>query len=314
MKRTRILVLLAILLALTSFATSSPSRAADKPTRIVSVTLGTDEILFGLIKPEERLNRIAAITANALDAGQSNISAEAKPFGDAKKVITKADPEVILAYKPDLVFVASYTDAGVIKQLKDAGVKVITLEKFDTIKDIQDDILTVGQAIGEEPTAQILIQDMDKVLKTVDNAVKDVKEKKTVIFYGYDGYSWSAGTLVDEMITRAGGVNLANSKEFKEPFPKLSDEFVVKADPDYILISPFSPDISKNAPFATLKAVKNKRVIAGNDAHLSAVSQYVVLGVQDLAALFYPELVKLPATPVATAAATMAATAAVPAK
>lgn len=309
---SRIVVLLAIVLALTSFAV--PSKAADKPTRIVSVTLGTDEILFGLLKPEDRLTRIAAITENALDPMQSNISTDAKAFKDAKKTIAKADPEIILSYKPDLVFVASYIDAGVIKQLTDAKVNVIALEKFDTIKDIQNNILLVGKAIGEDAAAQILNQDMDKVLKSVDDALKDVKEKKSVIFYGYDGYSWSAGTLVDELITRSGGINLANSKDIKEPFPKLSDEFVVKADPDFVLLSAFSTDISKNPAFASLKAVKNKHVVMGNDAHNNAVSQYVVLGVQDFAALFYPDLVKLPATPVATAPATAAAPAAVPAK
>src|SRR5437868_403796 len=109
---SRVLALVAILLALSPFAVSTPSKAADKPTHIVSVTLGTDEILFGLLKPEDRLTRIAAITENALDPMQSNISADAKPFKDAKKTLAKADPEVILSFKPDLVFVASYTDAG----------------------------------------------------------------------------------------------------------------------------------------------------------------------------------------------------------
>jgi iron complex transport system substrate-binding protein len=316
--KSRLLIVLAALLTVAAFgsnahaAQSTPD--AKKPARIVSVTLGTDEILFGLlIKPEERA-RIAAITENAVDPGQSNIVEDAKAFKDAKKTIVKADPEVILSYKPDLVLVASYTDAGVVKQIKDAGVTVLAVEKLDTIKDIQDNILTIGKAIGADANAQILVQDMDKALKSVEDAVATVKEKKSVIFYGYDGYSWGKGTLVDELITRAGGLNLVNDPAFKDAYPKLSDEFVVKADPDFIIISPFSPDISKNAAFATLKAVKDKKVIAGNDAHLSAVSQYVVLGVQDLAALFYPDLVKLPATPIATAVATVAATVAVPAK
>src|SRR5260221_13692617 len=41
----------------------------SKPMHIVSVTLGTDEILFALVDP----SRLVAITTNAKDAGQNNV-------------------------------------------------------------------------------------------------------------------------------------------------------------------------------------------------------------------------------------------------
>src|SRR5579859_1438085 len=73
-----------------------------KPVHIVSVTLGTDEILLSLVDHA----RITAITANAIDPDQSSVVDQAKSIPNQ---LAKADPEAIIALKPDLVFVASYT-------------------------------------------------------------------------------------------------------------------------------------------------------------------------------------------------------------
>ncbi len=286
-----------------------------KPMHIVSATLGTDEMLFGLLSGTDR-SRLTAITANALDPSQSNIVDAAKDF----KTLSKADPESILALKPDLVFVASYTDAGVIKQLKDAGLIVFVLGNFSSIKDIENNLLLVGQAVGEEGTAaNIVNQVMEERLKTVADALKNIKPL-TVLYYGPDGYSDGPGSTIDEVITRAGAINAVTAGGIKDnPYPQLSDEFIVKQDPDVILLAGFNSyapgfvdKFNSNPNFQTLKAVKNKRVYVANDAHMASVSQFIVEGVSDVAALLYPDAYKpmpLSATPQATMAVTSAATA-----
>ncbi len=286
-----------------------------KPMHIVSATLGTDEMLFGLLNGTDR-SRLTAITANALDPAQSNIVDAAKGF----KTLTTADPETILAFKPDLVFVASYTDAGVIKQLKDAGLPVFVLGNFSSIKDIENNLMLVGQAVGEEVTAKNIVdQYMEAKLKAVADAVKTVKPL-TAIYYGPDGYSVAAGSTIDEVITRAGGINGVTAGGIKDnPYPQLSDEFIVKTDPDVMLLAGFNSyapgfvdKFNTNPNFQTLKAIKNKRVFVANDAHVAAVSQFIVLGVEDVATLLYPDAYKptMAATMQATIQATMAATAA----
>src|SRR5260370_743801 len=90
----------------------------------------------------------------------------------------------------------------------------------------------------------------------------------------------------------------------------LSDEFLVTQDPDFILLAGYNSyapgfvdGFSKNPHFQTLKAVKNKHVVVVDDAHISAVSQYIVDGVSDVAALLYPDVYQptMTATEVATA-------------
>jgi iron complex transport system substrate-binding protein len=281
-----------------------------KPMHIVSATLSTDEILLDLVDH----SRIAAITANALDASQSPIAEEAKDFD----ILAKADPEAIVALNPDLVFLASYTDAGVVKQLRDAKITVFLLASFSSIKDVEANITLLGQVVGEEKQAATIVEDMETRLKTIADAVKDVKPL-TVVYYGPDGYSSGAGSSIDDVITHAGGINAVTAGGIKDPYPQLSDEFLVQQDPDVILLAGFNsyaPDFvakfNANPNFQTLKAVKNKHVYVANDGHVATISQYIVDGVSDVAALLYPDAYQPPAeaTMEATMSATLEATAA----
>ncbi len=280
-----------------------------KPVRIVSATLATDEILLSLVDP----SRIVAVTANALDPAQSNVVKVAEAIPNKIKV----DPELLISLKPDLVFVGSFTDAGVVKQLRDAGLTVFLVGNFNSIKDIENNVTLLGQIVGEEDRAAQVVEAMEAKLKTVADALKTVEKPLTVVYYGPDGYSVGAGTTIDEVITRAGGVNIVTKGGIKEPFPQLSDEFMVQQDPDVILLAGFnsySPGFVEkfyaNPNFQTLKAVKNKRAVVVNDAHVASISQYIVEGVSDVAALLYPDLYKpeMSATAGATVGATMSAT------
>jgi iron complex transport system substrate-binding protein len=276
-----------------------------KALHIISATLATDEMLLSLVDS----SRLTAITVNASDPGQSNMVDVAKTIKTQLK--TPLDPEQIIALKPDLVLLASYNDAAAVKQLKNAGLTLFTFANFNSIKDIEANITLLGQVVGEEGKAAALVNDMETRLKTVADAVKSVKPL-TVLYYSPDGgYSDGPGSTTDEVLTRAGAINAVTAGGIKDAYPTLSKEFIVKADPDVILLSgaPGVVDAFSTDPaFKDLKAVKAKQVYAANDAQIGSISQYIVNGVEDVAALLYPNAYKLPAA--ATPAATMSATAA----
>ena len=276
-----------------------------KPQHIVSATLGTDEILFSLVDP----SRLAAITANASDPQQSNVANRAVQVPNQ---LTSTNPEGIIALHPDLVFVASYTDAGVVKQLRDAKLTVFLLGNFNNIKDIESNVTTVGQVVGEEAKAAQIVDGMESQLKTIADAVKG-QTPKTVLYYLPQGYSYGPNTTIEDVITRAGGVNAVTAGGIKEQFPQVNDEFIVKQDPDFILLASYNSyapnfveNFKKNPSFQTLKAIKNGHAVVINDAHIDAVSQYIVDGVSDVAALLYPDVYKpvMSATSAATEVAT----------
>ena len=260
---------------------------AHEPIRVVSATLGTDEILFGLIN----YTHIIAITANAADPAQSNISPLA---GKIKIHIEKLDPQEIIEYQPDLIFVASNTDPAVIQQFKDANLPVFVVGNSNSIKDIENNIKLMGAAVGQEQAADSLVIAMEAKLQAISQTIKGAPTS-TVLYYAPGGTSNGPGSLIDEVITRAGGTNAVTAGGIKDQFPKLSDDFVVKQNPNFMLLAGYNSyapgfvdNFAKNPSFQALDALKNKHAIVVNDAHLATVSQHVVEGVADVAAIIHP--------------------------
>lgn len=92
-------------------------RIAQKPRRVVSLNLGTDEILIDLVPP----GHIAALSPLAVDAGLSSI------VGKAAVVPVKLiglNVEAIVALRPDLVLMADSVSAEVCESLREMGLAV----------------------------------------------------------------------------------------------------------------------------------------------------------------------------------------------
>src|SRR5688572_11529517 len=87
-----------------------------EPRRIVSQTLGTDEILLAVCPPE----RVAAVSNLAEDGDYSNAVEEARRIPNR----TTEGPEQVLQFKPDLIFVASYSRAETVELLKSSKAPV----------------------------------------------------------------------------------------------------------------------------------------------------------------------------------------------
>jgi iron complex transport system substrate-binding protein len=258
-----------------------------KPQRIVSVTLGTDEILLDLVGPD----RLVGVTYLASDATTSNI-ADRPELAQVPNVIeANPSPEQIIALEPDLVFVATFTDTAVIQQLKDAGLPVFAVGFFSSIEAMQENILTIGELVGEPEKAQQMVDQMDADLQAVAEAVAGAGgEKPTVLYLASSGWVAGSATTTDDIITRAGGINTATDLV---DWNQVSEEAIIEMDPDYVILSPYvtEDEFIANPVYANLKAVQEGHVLAISDAYMSATSQYIVRGVEEVAHFLYPELV-----------------------
>jgi iron complex transport system substrate-binding protein len=88
---------------------------------------------------------------------------------------------------------------------------------------------------------------------------------------------------------------------FLRRFADLSKEKMVELNPNILIVPSWSYDAKqdpaqfaaaiKNDPaLANINAVQNNRIYALPEKHLSCTSQYIVLGVEDLARAAYPQL------------------------
>jgi iron complex transport system substrate-binding protein len=258
-----------------------------QPKHIVSATEGTDEILAGLVPRD----KIAMVTSYARDPKYSNIPSFAK--GIPTITDTATDVEKILAAKPDLVLLASYTKPGAIQQIEQAKVPAYEFSDFTSIADIERNIGVVGKLVGEPEKAHRLVAAMQEQLGAIRKAVKGEK-KVTVLDYSSYGSVAGNHTTVNDMIVDAGGINAAAKLN---GWAKVTDEEIVKLNPDVIIDDVndkgFLQKVLHDPKLQTVNAVKHHRVYGINGADLSSVSQYVVKGVWDVAHVLYPDA-KLP--------------------
>ncbi len=259
---------------------------AKEPVRIVSLTLGTDETLLELVGPQ----RLVGVTYLASDKTTSNI-ADRPELAQIKGKL-QDDPEQVIALNPDLVFVGQFTKPDVIDQIRKAGITVFVVGNFTSISAMEQNIQTIGHLVGEDAKARQMTDQMDQKLAEIADKLKGAKgPKPSVLYLAAEGWAAGKATTVDDIITHAGGTNAA---AILNDWNQISPEKVVELNPDVVILSPYvtDQDFVKNPAYKDLAAIKNNRVAAPTDAHLSATSQYIVLAVEDVARVLYPDLFK----------------------
>jgi iron complex transport system substrate-binding protein len=268
----------------------------EPPQKILSVSLGTDEVLLPLIGPE----RFVAVTSLALDPGISNVALTATQVPDSIEAAT--DTEKIISLEPDVVFVASFTAPEIIQQLRDAGLTVFATGFPVGLDAIRENIRLLGQAVGAEEAAEAMIANMDAQLAEISAAIGTQETPVSALYLTPGNYTSGIDSTISEVIGAAGGSDVTVAGGVTQ-FAPITDEFIIEQDPDVILLSGWTPwdptfiDTFKNNPaFAGSSAVTNNRVYVASDAHLTTVSQFIVEGVKDAAAYLYPE--QYPAFPI----------------
>lgn len=259
-----------------------------KPQRIVSLTLGTDEILFSLVDPK----RIAAVTYLAADPGISHVTEEAKRI--PRKI--RASMEQVVALQPDLVFVASYTSIDVVKQLTEAGLPVVRLELFSSIAGIKRNILTVGRRVGEEGRAEEIVAEMNRSLERIAGRAAAASRKPGLLFYSPTGVVAGKETTFDEIASLVGARNIA-AEAGLTGHQKLSIERLIELDPEIVIVSDWNPEepdfhqkLMAHPELKHLSAVRERRVYAIPEKDLSTVSHHIVSGIEQVARVIHPEL------------------------
>ncbi len=267
--------------------TGSASAAETKPQRIVSLTLGTDEILLSLVPSK----RILAVTAYALDPNISNVPELAKTIPNAMR---EASVEVIVALQPDLILAASYTSPDVLTQLKEIGMPILILAHFSSIEGIKTNIRALGQAVHENEGAEALIAQMEKRLRAVEKAIASSPDRPGLLSYDLDGWTAGRDTTFDEIVRHAGGRNLAAEAGLKG-HPKISLEKVVALDPEILILNQWHLDktdrndrLLSHPALQSVSALKKGQVFEIPGKELTAVSHFIVKGVEEMARKLHP--------------------------
>ena len=164
--------------------------------------------------------------------------------------------EAIVALKPDVVLMAKSSRAG--ERLEALGLKVLALEP-KTHADVQRVLLKLGQLL-EVPDAQRVWRAMDAGVSAAAQSLPARLRGARVYFEVNQGpYAASEASFIGETLTRLGVTNIVPAK--LGPFPKLNPEYIVRANPDLIMVGQDSADgLTQRPGWSSIRAVREHRV------------------------------------------------------
>lgn len=168
------------------------------------------------------------------------------------------DPQLerVVLLKPDVVLVALGT--RVVEPLKRLGIPVLA---FDTqnMADVER-VLRLLQQVLNSGNADSLIAAMHADIQAAADRVGPLQPKPRVYFEVSPGpYAAGPASFMGQLLSRLGADNIVQAS--LGAFPKLNPEFVVRANPDLILIhEAHAAGLAKRVGWTSIKALQTQRV------------------------------------------------------
>lgn len=170
--------------------------------------------------------------------------------------VADASIERIVSLKPDVVLLSS--TARALPRLQALGIPVLGLD-IKTLADVRRVSAVVGEAL-QVPGAPALWQRIQKGIDAAVRSLPPAARGTTVYFEIADGpYAASESSHIGELLLRLGAANIVPGR--LGSIPKLNPEFVVRADPQVIMLSERdAPSLARRPGWSRLRAVREGRV------------------------------------------------------
>jgi iron complex transport system substrate-binding protein len=164
--------------------------------------------------------------------------------------------EAIVALRPDVVLLATSSRASA--RLEQLGLSVVALEP-KSHADVQRVLGKVGQVLGV-PDAQRVWRHIDAAVEAAAQSVPPAARGVRVYFEVNRGpYGAGATSFIGETLARLGARNILPAS--LGPFPKLNPEFVVRADPDLIMVGARSVEgLAERPGWSSMRALREQRL------------------------------------------------------
>lgn len=203
-------------------AAQHKASSVPAPRRIVSMNVCVDQYLMVLTDKSQ----VAALSNFSRDPSLSFYAKNAATWPTSSGAV-----EEVVLLKPDLIIGGSARRQGPMAELRKRGVPIIVVKPANDYKTIVKQVRQVAKAVGHPERGEALIAQMDRELA----AIPQTNGRKPVAaYYQRRGYLTGTGTLVDEIMTRAGLANLA-AREHRASVTRMSLETIVAAHPDYLI-------------------------------------------------------------------------------
>jgi len=251
------------------------------PQRIISLAPSNTEILFALGLGDKVVGVTDYCDYPPEALNKTKVGGYANP-----------DIEKIVALNSDLILAGYGNPIEVVYTLAGLGLTVFGIKTTD-LDDLLNDIRRVGEITDKEIEAQALTSEMENKIQAVTNQTQELEQKPKVFYivWGGEGSAlWTAGsgTFIDELIEKAGGVNICQNIT---GYAEISLESVLASNPEIIITSELSYDWAMNATeLASTNASQTGRIYTCDDNLVQRPGPRLVEGLEWFAHFIHPEI------------------------
>lgn len=146
-----------------ALAGPAPGTAGDLP-RVVSINLCADQLLLELAAP----GQILSLTRLSQDPAASHHVEAAAAFE-----ANAGDAEVVLSLAPDAVIAGDFTNRYTFALLESSGLEVHRLPIANSVRQVLDNLLLVGEWIGRGDLARTRVAALEARLNALSETVAD---------------------------------------------------------------------------------------------------------------------------------------------
>ena len=258
-----------------------------RPHRIVSLAPGITETLY-LLGLDDKISGVT---------GYCNWPQQASRKPRVGGFINPSI-EKIVSLKPDLIIAtADGNRKDTVQQLERIGLPVYVINPSDTEKILRS-ILHIGEITDQKNIAGKLVRTLRKRLNNITAQTLNKKKPRVFFQIGLEPVITAGkGTLISEVISRAGGINIAGNDAAR--YPRYSAEGIMAGSPDIILFAPMANDKEFAAvknywqKLAQIPAIQKNKIYLIDTDLISRASPRIFDAIEKMALIFHPDI-KIP--------------------
>lgn len=221
-------------------ATGTTITLDEPPERITTTNPSAAQTLWELGAQD----RVVGLTEYALylDGADEKTDVSAEGLGVSVERVVNTDPDLVLA--PN-------ASADQVEDLREQGLTVYHFSEATSVDDIAEKTEITGQIVGECEAAADTNAEMADAVAAAEERTADVDRPAALYPLG-DGFVAAGGTFIDEIMTVGGVDNVAAAEH--EGYPQLSNEVILEADPEVLIVTDPEAPILDEEPYASTTA------------------------------------------------------------
>lgn len=248
----------------------------SRPARIVSLSSTGTEDLF------------------AIGAGPQVVAVDSQSLLPKKAPNTSLsafspNAEAIAAYRPDLVIVAFDQDK-IVAQLGKLHIPVLLEGPALNLNGVYSQLEQLGTATGHLAQAKALVTRLRGRVAAIVRSIRH-RGKQISVYHEIDSthYTATSHTFIGSIYKLLGLRNIADAAGKTSNYPQLSAEYIIRADPDLIVLADTSccrqtqATVARRPGWKTITAVREHQIVAVPDVEASYWGPNVVAFMQTIA-------------------------------